>query len=94
MAHKTQFNADEQLLFNRGKLAYQATCTACHGDNPKVQGELGPDLFGSSQALLRAKVIFGTYPKGYVPKQKTDLMARETHLVDEIDALHFYINNI
>jgi mono/diheme cytochrome c family protein len=41
----------------RGRQVYQAQCIACHNTNPAQPGALGPQVKGSSEALLRAKVL-------------------------------------
>ena len=78
-------------LRNRGQTVYQANCTACHNTNPKIAGSLGPELWGSSQELLRTRVLEGKYPEGYVPKRKTAIMRPMPHLENEIAALHAYL---
>ena len=55
----------------KGKQVYMANCIACHNVNPAKAGALGPELKGSSKALVSARVLSGKYPKGYKPKRAT-----------------------
>jgi mono/diheme cytochrome c family protein len=82
----------EETLVNKGRLVYQANCSACHNSNVKVNGSQGPALFGSSIELLTAKTLNGVYPEGYTPKRSTGLMPKLPHLKNDIDALHAFIN--
>jgi len=58
----------------RGKQVYLAECIACHHSDPAKDGPLGPAVKGSSQELLEAKILRGSYPPGYTPKRPTALM--------------------
>jgi mono/diheme cytochrome c family protein len=75
----------------RGRQVYQAQCIACHSPDPAQAGPLGPPLRGASEALLRAKVLEGTYPPGYTPKRPTKVMQPMPHLASDIPALAGYL---
>lgn len=79
-------------LAESGRTIYNTHCTACHGANPKLNGALGPAIFGSSLELLEARVLRAQYPAGYTPKRATGVMAALPFLKDEIPALHAYLN--
>lgn len=78
----------------RGRRVYLASCTACHNTNPKLGGGIGPALAGSSEELLYAKVVEGTYPPGYEPRRSTNAMAPLPHLEDEIPYLAAYLESV
>jgi hypothetical protein len=59
--------------------------------DPSQPGSLGPELVGSSRALIEARVLRGEYPNGYKPKRTTNLMIPLPHLKDDIDALAAYL---
>jgi mono/diheme cytochrome c family protein len=77
----------------RGRQVYQAQCIACHNADPSQPGALGPAVRGSSEELLRAKVLNGTYPPGYAPKRPTKLMQPMPHLANDIPALAAYLTS-
>ena len=52
---------------------------------------MGPPLRGSSQALLEAKVLNGTYPPGYAPKRPTKIMVPIPAVSPDIGALADYL---
>jgi mono/diheme cytochrome c family protein len=79
-------------LVKRGKLVYMTNCTACHGADPKKAGSIGPDVFGSSLELLRARIVLGKYPEGYTPKRATKAMAPMPFLEKDLEALAAYLN--
>jgi mono/diheme cytochrome c family protein len=79
-------------LSERGRSVYNTHCTSCHGANPKIDGVLGPAVFGSSLELLELRVLKAQYPPGYTPKRETKQMAMLPFLKDEIPALHAYLN--
>ncbi len=81
------------LTQSRGKIIYQTQCTACHHSDPKKPGVLGPDVFGSSSELLKARILYGTYPPGYKPKRSTHTMSALAHLKDEIESLTLFLNS-
>ena len=78
----------------RGKTIYQTQCIACHNSNPKKPGTLGPEVFGSSRALIESRVVHATYPPGHTPKRATHMMTPLPHLKNEIDSLHLYLNEM
>lgn len=78
--------------YELGKKRFNTSCLACHG-NPKVGRGSAPANWGSSEELLRAKVLSGSYPPGYKPKKPTRAMPKFPHLADEIINLTEYLNN-
>lgn len=79
-------------LDQQGAKVYSMHCTACHNVDPKKVGAIGPAVFGSSEALLEARLIHGTYPAGYKPQRDTKIMTLLPMLKDEIPALHAFLN--
>ena len=77
-----------------GKQVYLANCIACHNQNPKLDGALGPALAGSSQELLEAKVLRNEYPPGYTPKRQSNAMVALPHLAPKIPALAAYLQSL
>jgi len=75
----------------RGRQVYQAQCIACHNSDPAQPGAIGPAVKSSSEDLLRAKVLQGTYPPGYTPKRPTKVMQPMPQLPNEIPALAAYL---
>ena len=75
----------------RGRQVYLAHCIACHNTDPAQAGAVGPPLRGSSQALLEAKVLNGTYPPGYAPKRPTTIMVPIPAVSPDIGALADYL---
>jgi mono/diheme cytochrome c family protein len=71
----------------RGKQVYLTECIACHNIDPAKDGPLGPAVKGSSQELLEARVLRGTYPPGYTPKRSTALMPAQPKLAPKIPDL-------
>ncbi len=78
--------------FVKGRTIYQTQCMACHHADPHKAGSLGPDVFGSSKELLKARIMHAAYPDGYSPKRTTKIMAPLPHLENEIEALHTFLN--
>ena len=39
----------------KGKVVYNANCVSCHNLDPKKQGSIGPQIYGSSKELLSKK---------------------------------------
>lgn len=72
---------------SRGQQIYLAECIACHNIDPARDGALGPAVKGSSQELLEAKVLRGSYPPGYTPKRSTALMPAQPKLAPKIPDL-------
>lgn len=75
----------------RGRQIYQSQCIACHNPDPAQVGAIGPDLKGSSEELLRAKVVTGTYPPGSRPKRPTAIMQPTPQLAPDISNLAAYL---
>ena len=75
-----------------GARVYAANCTACHNPDPRLEGVMGPPVFGSSRALLEAKLIHASYPPGYTPKRDTQLMQPLPYLAPQIPALAVFLN--
>ena len=75
----------------KGKQVYIANCSACHNMDPAKPGALGPEVNGSSKALLTARILSATYPKGYKPKRTTKLMVALPHLKGSIDDLAAFV---
>ena len=57
-----------------GRQVFLAQCSVCHGGNPTQRGPMGPPIKGASRELLEARILHGSYPPGYMPKQKTSVM--------------------
>ena len=71
----------------RGRLVYNSQCTACHNFDPSQPGAVGPEVKGSSRALIEGKVVHGTYPPGYRPKRATHVMPPQPPLAPDVPAL-------
>ena len=76
----------------KGKVVYYANCTSCHNYNPKKDGSIGPDIYGSSIELLKNKVLYGKYPKNYQPKRIIGIMPLYPHLNKQISNIHAFLN--
>jgi mono/diheme cytochrome c family protein len=83
----------ESVRVERGRRVYQANCIACHNPDPTQPGAIGPALAGSSEALLRAKVLHNEYPPGYEPKRTSHAMIALPHLENDIPALAAYLDH-
>ena len=59
--------------------------------DPAQPGAIGPDVKGSSEELLRAKVLSGAYPPGYKPKRPTQVMQPIPQLANDIPNLAAYL---
>jgi len=82
-------------LARDGETIYQNVCIACHNGNPNLDGALGPANAGSSEELLRAKVLRGEYPPGYTPKRPgSTTMPRFEYLEPKIPALAAYLAEV
>ena len=75
----------------RGRQIYLSSCIACHNADPASPGPVGPDIKGSSQDLLEAKLLRGTYPPGYKPKRPTSVMPPQPQVAKDIPALAAYL---
>ena len=76
----------------RGKAIYNLNCISCHNLDPKKQGSIGPQIYGSSKELLSKKILFGKYPKNYKPKRSGGAMPIMPNLDKEIANLHAFLN--
>jgi mono/diheme cytochrome c family protein len=75
----------------RGRQIYQSQCIACHNPDPSQAGAIGPDLKGSPEQVLRAKVVSGAYPPGYKPKRPTGIMQPMPQLAADVPNLAAYL---
>jgi mono/diheme cytochrome c family protein len=80
-------------LESRGKAVYLTNCIACHNPDPRIDGSIGPAVAFSSLALLEARVLTRSYPPGYTPKRKSEMMPDFPQLKDDIPGLHAYLNS-
>ncbi|MFQ5850728.1 MAG: c-type cytochrome [Candidatus Binatia bacterium] len=76
---------------DRGRRLYLLNCTSCHNRDPSKQGATGPAVKGSSEALLEAKILRGSYPPGYVPKRRSSSMQRYPYLKKAIPDIAAYL---
>lgn len=79
-------------LVAEGRDAYLGNCIACHNPDPKLDGALGPAVWGSSRELLEARVLRAEYPPGYTPKRQTAAMIPMPFLESKIPALAAYLS--
>ncbi len=77
----------------RGKGTYLANCIACHNPDPTIDGSIGPAIAGSSLELVTTRVLTRSYPVGYTPKRKSEVMPDFPQLKDDIPGLHAYLNS-
>lgn len=84
-------NIPPQNPAEKGKEIYNTYCIACHNPDPSLDGAIGPAIKGSSEVLIEARVIHGTYPPGYKPKRDSQAMIPLPHLVNDIKALAEYL---
>jgi mono/diheme cytochrome c family protein len=89
---KSGSNDPNAALVAKGKTVYMTTCVACHNSDPKKEGSIGPDVWGSSKELLEAKVLRRGYPEGHTPKRNSVAMPSFPHLEKDIEALHKFLN--
>ena len=76
----------------KGKVVYNTNCVSCHNLDPKKQGSIGPQIYGSSKELLSKKILFGKYPKNYKPKRSGVAMPIMPDLEREIINIHAFLN--
>jgi mono/diheme cytochrome c family protein len=74
-----------------GRQVYLGQCASCHASDPGQRGPVGPAVKGSSRELLEARLLRGTYPPGYTPKQATTVMQPMPHLAANLDDLAAYL---
>jgi mono/diheme cytochrome c family protein len=86
-------DAESDPAVTRGRSVYKSVCVACHAADPSQPGSLGPAIADSSRELLEARVIHGTYPKGYTPKRPGNEMPEFPTLAGSIDDLAAYLAN-
>jgi mono/diheme cytochrome c family protein len=84
--------AEKITLLEHGQKLYSQNCIACHNPNPKLDGAVGPAIYGSSLELLKARILKGAYPPRYKPKRPSAQMPVLTGLEKEIPALHAFLN--
>jgi mono/diheme cytochrome c family protein len=87
-------NDAQAELVKRGQVVFQTNCTACHAQDPRQAGPIGPPIAGSSLPLLEAKVLRNEYPPGYTPKRTTQAMVPLAHLEPELPALAAYLRSL
>jgi mono/diheme cytochrome c family protein len=75
----------------KGRQVYVGQCVACHNSDPAKPGPVGPAVRGASLELLAAKVVHGTYPAGYTPKQNSRVMPPRPDLAPNIPDLAAYL---
>jgi mono/diheme cytochrome c family protein len=83
--------ADRGGNADKGKQVWLSQCVACHNTDPAKDGPIGPAVRGSSQALLEARVLRGTYPPGYTPKRDSKVMPPRPDLVASVPDLAAYL---
>jgi len=75
----------------RGRTVYLSVCTACHNADPSRDGSVGPANAGASRELLEAKILRGTYPRGYTPKRDSAMMPPMPQLAGSLDDLAAFL---
>ena len=83
--------SEPRNLFAEGRDAYLGNCVACHNPDPKLEGALGPPVWGASQELLESRILRAEYPDGYTPKRTTASMVAMPFLETKIQALAIYL---
>ena len=81
----------ERSAAERGRLVYQQACISCHNPDPARDGGVGPAVANSSPELVTARVLWGEYPAGYVPKRDSKLMPPQPYLERELPDLIAYL---
>jgi mono/diheme cytochrome c family protein len=77
---------------NAGRALYMSHCISCHNVDPSRDGSLGPAIKGSSLELVRARVLRGEYPAGYVPKRTTHIMVKLPLMEEDVARIHKFLN--
>ncbi len=77
----------------RGKSVFVANCIACHNQDPRLAGSVGPDIAGSSLELVTERVLRQSYPQGYKPKRTTKIMPALPFLEKDLPSIHAYLNS-
>ena len=76
---------------NRGRRVYLAQCISCHNSDPSKTGPVGPPVKGASRELLEARIVRGSYPPGYKPKQASTVMQPMPQLASAIPDLAAFL---
>ena len=76
----------------QGRRIYMTVCITCHNPDPSKDGPIGPAIKGSSKELIEARVLYQSYPPGYTPKRKTQLMPKQPQLAKDIPDLAAYLS--
>lgn len=76
---------------NRGRQVYLAQCISCHNPDPSKGGPVGPPVKGASRELLEARIVRGSYPPGYKPKQASTVMQPMPQLASAIPDLAAFL---
>lgn len=77
----------------KGKLIYHTHCILCHNPDPRIEGTIGPALYGSSLELLEARVLTRGYPEGYRPKKDSEIMPDFPELKENITEIKAYLDS-
>ena len=80
-------------LVAEGRDAYLGNCIACHNPDPKLEGALGPPVWGASEELLEARIMRAEYPPGYTPKSTTTSMIAMPFLERKIAVIAAYLED-
>ena len=91
--HNQDIKIQNSEIYKKGKLTYISRCIACHNSDPRKPGSVGPEVWGSSQELLKMRIIYGKYPVDYKPKRTSQMMVAMPDLANDIEALYVYLNN-
>lgn len=75
-----------------GEKIYQRDCATCHNPDPRLQGNIGPAIWGSSKDLLTSKMLEGEYPIFYSPKRTTNVMPKFPKSDSDIEEIYKFLN--
>jgi mono/diheme cytochrome c family protein len=75
----------------RGRVIYMANCVVCHNNDPNLPGSQGPAIAGSSEELVRDRVLYLKYPPGYTPQRTTHAMRALPNLAKEVPNIAAYL---
>jgi mono/diheme cytochrome c family protein len=87
------FSCNTPTPDNRGETLYKAKCLSCHNANPTQAGALGPEIAESSYGLIKEKTQNRSYPEGYIPKRKTNIMPKIVLSDGDIEKLQKYLSS-
>ena len=76
----------------QGRRVYMTYCVVCHNADPSKDGTNGPALAGSSEELLKTRVLTQSYPPGYKPKRPTQTMPVYPQVKNRISELTAFLN--